>query len=107
VTGNDDVIVENDVIMDKNLKEISDLTTKFNKLKLFTNRTRTTEKINSTFNDPIMILQTFENMTREEDLFQFLTNVGVKKNKVIDIGSLTGVTNFFRNVSTFLQTRNE
>ncbi len=105
VTGNDDGIERNDVIKDNNLKESSDSTIKLKKINLLENGTTTTDKLNYTYSDPIVIQQTSENMT--EVLLNFLKNVGVKKNKIIDIGSLTWITNFFRNVSTVLQQRNK
>ena len=107
---NDDVIIDkltNDVILNDSVETINEQKgrTKFKKLKQFQNGTQQIEKLESTpFNDPLL-LQTSENIT--ENLINFLKNVGDKKNKFIDIGSLTGVTNFFQNISNLLQSRNE
>jgi hypothetical protein len=79
--------------------------TKLKKYKVFKNGTRPIEKFNlTTLSDDSLLLQTSENIT--ENLLNFMTSVANKKNKVIDIGNLTGVTNLFRNISSFLQSRN-
>ena len=119
LSNNDDddvILVDSDVIMNKLIDDVipknsvetiseQKRRTKLKKLKQFQNGTHEIEKLDSTNTNDPLLLQTSSNMT--ENLFNFLKNVGDKKNKVIDIGTLNGFINFFKNVSDLLQTRNE
>jgi len=98
--------IENDITFKNIVEKLSNVKqTKLKKYKVFKNGTRPIEKFNSTtLSDDSLLLQTSENIT--ENLLNFMTSVANKKNKVIDIGNLTGVTNLFRNISSFLQSRN-
>jgi hypothetical protein len=103
--GEEDTI-ENDITVKNIVEKLSNVKrTKLKKYKVFKNGTRPIEKFNSTtLSDDSLLLQTPENIT--ENLLNFMTSVANKNNKVIDIRNLNGVANLFRNISTFLQSRN-
>jgi hypothetical protein len=97
--------INNDITFKTVVEKLSNKArrTKLKKSKLFKNGTLPIDKVD--LSDNSLLLQTSENIT--ENLLNFMTSVANKNNKVIDIGNLNGVTNFFRNISSLFQTRNE
>ena len=110
ILGNNDVIIKkltNNIILNNSFEKLREQKsqTKLKKFKQFQNGTQQIEKLDTIKYNYPMLSQTSSNMT--DNLFNILKIVGDKKNKVIDIGSLNGFINFFKNVSNLLQTRNE